>query len=82
MILSRVILVLGWVFHTINDERLAHALQGNILIHSTYERNVPTIRTSVAQLGFKFSDLKILLGTHAYGDHQEGDGLVKVLLIS
>jgi metallo-beta-lactamase class B len=51
--------------------------QGNILIDSTYERNVPTIEKSVAQLGFKFSDIKILLGNHAHGDHQEGDALVK-----
>jgi metallo-beta-lactamase class B len=53
--------------------------QGNILINSTYERNVPTIQKSVEQLGFKFSDIKILLGTHAHGDHQEGDALVKQL---
>ncbi len=51
--------------------------QGNILIDSTYERNVPTIEKSVKQLGFKFSDIKILLGNHAHGDHQEGDALVK-----
>ena len=51
--------------------------QGNILINSTYERNVPTIKKSIEQLGFKFSDIKILLGTHAHGDHQEGDALVK-----
>src|SRR6266403_3954851 len=51
--------------------------QGNILIDSTYERNVPTIEKSVTQLGFKFSDTKILLGNHAHGDHQEGDALVK-----
>lgn len=53
--------------------------QGNILIDSTYERNVRTIEKSVAQLGFKFSDIKILLGNHAHGDHQEGDALVKEL---
>jgi len=53
--------------------------QGNILINSTYERNVPTIEKSVGQLGFKFSEVKILLGTHAHGDHQEGDALVKQL---
>src|SRR5215510_8977117 len=51
--------------------------QGNILIDSTYERNVPTIQKSVEQLGFKFSDTKIVLGSHAHGDHQEGDALVK-----
>src|SRR5438874_7943916 len=53
--------------------------QGNILMDSTYERNVPTIEKSVQQLGFKFSDIKILLGNHAHADHQEGDALVKQL---
>src|SRR5439155_8319113 len=53
--------------------------QGHILINSTYERNVLTIQKSVEQLGFKFSDIKILLGSHAHGDHQEGDALVKQL---
>jgi metallo-beta-lactamase class B len=52
---------------------------GHILINSTYERNVRTIARSVEQLGFKFSDVRILLGTHAHGDHQEGDALVKEL---
>jgi metallo-beta-lactamase class B len=52
---------------------------GNILIDSTYERNVPVIRKSIEDLGFKFSDTKILLGSHAHGDHQEGDAMVKEL---
>lgn len=53
--------------------------QGHILINSTYERNVRTIEKSVAQLGFTFTDIRILLGTHAHGDHQEGDALLKEL---
>lgn len=52
---------------------------GNILIDSTYEVNVPVIRKSIEDLGFKFSDTKILLGSHAHGDHQEGDAMVKEL---
>ena len=52
---------------------------GHILINSTYERNVRTIAKSVEQLGFKFTDVRMLLGTHAHGDHQEGDALVKEL---
>jgi len=52
---------------------------GHILINSTYERNVRTIQKSVTQLGFKFEDIRILLATHAHGDHQEGDALVKEL---
>jgi len=51
--------------------------QGNIIINSTYERNLPVILKSVEQLGFKLSDTKILLGSHAHADHQEGDALFK-----
>lgn len=50
---------------------------GHILINTTYERNVRTIEKSVAQLGFRFSDVRVVLGTHAHGDHQEGDALAK-----
>ncbi len=53
--------------------------QGHILVNSTYERNVPIIRKSVEDLGFAFTDIKILIGSHAHGDHQEGDALVKQL---
>ncbi len=52
---------------------------GHILLNSTYERNVRTIERSIAALGFRFADVRILLGTHAHGDHQEGDALVKQL---
>lgn len=50
---------------------------GNVLVNTTYEANVPTIAKSVAQLGFKFSDIKVILGNHAHGDHMEGDALAK-----
>jgi metallo-beta-lactamase class B len=53
--------------------------QGHILLDTTYERNAPVIEKSVTDLGFKFSDIKIVLGNHAHGDHQEGDALVKQL---
>jgi metallo-beta-lactamase class B len=52
---------------------------GNILIDTTYERNVRTIQKSVEQLGFKFSDTKVILGNHAHDDHMEGDALAKEL---
>jgi metallo-beta-lactamase class B len=50
---------------------------GLVLINSSYERNVPVLKASVEQLGFKFADIRIVLGSHAHGDHQEGDALVK-----
>ena len=53
--------------------------EGLILINSDYERTVPVIRSSVERLGFKFTDIKILLGSHAHGDHMQGDAIVKEL---
>jgi metallo-beta-lactamase class B len=53
--------------------------QGNILINSSLEANVPLIRKSVEQLGFRFSDTKILLISHAHYDHCGGSALVKKL---
>jgi len=52
---------------------------GHILINSDFENTVPQIRAAVEKLGFKFTDIKILLGSHAHGDHMEGDALVKEL---
>lgn len=53
--------------------------EGNILLDTTYERNVHTIQKSVETLGFKFTDTKYILGNHAHGDHMEGDALAKEL---
>jgi metallo-beta-lactamase class B len=53
--------------------------QGHILINSSFERTVPIIRANVEKLGFKFSGVKILLNSHAHGDHVEGNALVKEL---
>ncbi|HLQ78783.1 MAG TPA: MBL fold metallo-hydrolase [Terriglobia bacterium] len=49
---------------------------GDILIDSTYEVNVPVIQDSMSKLGLKFSNIKIILGSHAHGDHQEADAMV------
>jgi len=53
--------------------------QGHILINSDLEANVPLIRASVEQLGFKFSDIKILLISHAHWDHNAGSAMIKTL---
>src|SRR6202140_702943 len=53
--------------------------QGNILINSDYEETVPIVRASIEKLGFRYADIKILLGSHAHGDHMEGDAMVKEL---
>jgi metallo-beta-lactamase class B len=53
--------------------------RGHILINSDLEANVPLIRESITQLGFKFSDVKILLISHAHWDHDAGSAKVKEL---
>jgi metallo-beta-lactamase class B len=53
--------------------------QGHILINSDLEANVPLIKASIEQLGFKFSDVKILLISHAHWDHDAGSAMVKAL---
>ncbi len=50
--------------------------QGLILINSDLEANVPLIRQSVEQLGFRFSDIRILLISHAHWDHDAGSALI------
>jgi metallo-beta-lactamase class B len=72
--------VIGNIYY-VGSESLASFLivtpQGNILINSCFEATVPVIRGSVEKLGFKFTDIKIILGSHAHIDHMEGDALAK-----
>jgi metallo-beta-lactamase class B len=52
--------------------------EGHILINSNLEESVPMIQESVEKLGFKFSDVKILLISHAHWDHCAGSaGILK-----
>jgi len=74
--------VIGNVY-SVGSEQLGSFLittpAGHILINSDYEETIPVIRAGVEQLGFKFSDIKILLGSHAHPDHMSGDALFKEL---
>jgi len=58
-------------------EYLIATPQGLILINADWDKNVPLIRASVEKLGFKFSDIKILLISHAHPDHVEGAAAIK-----
>jgi metallo-beta-lactamase class B len=53
--------------------------KGHILINSDMEENVPLIRASVEKLGFKFTDIKILLISHAHWDHDAASDTIKKL---
>jgi metallo-beta-lactamase class B len=58
---------------------LITTLQGHILVNAGLEGSVPGIQESVAKLGFKFSDIKILLISHAHYDHDGGAARIKEL---
>src|ERR1700733_15610307 len=74
--------VIGNVY-SVGSEQLGSFLittpEGHILINSDYEETVPVIQAGVEKLGFKFTDIKILLGSHAHPDHMTGDAMVKEL---
>jgi metallo-beta-lactamase class B len=46
--------------------------QGHILLDSGLEDTVPIIEKGVADLGFRVSDIKILLNSHGHSDHAGG----------
>ncbi|MFZ4765317.1 MAG: subclass B3 metallo-beta-lactamase [Roseimicrobium sp.] len=50
--------------------------EGHILINSSFEESVPLIRASIEKLGFKFTDVKTLLISHAHSDHCAGSAEV------
>ena len=56
---------------------LINTPQGNILINSDFEQDVPMIRASIEKLGFKYNDTKIVLISHAHGDHDQATGLIR-----
>jgi acetyl esterase/lipase len=53
--------------------------EGHILINSGFERTVPLIQKSVESLGFKMTDVKILLASHAHSDHVAGHAALQKL---
>jgi metallo-beta-lactamase class B len=74
--------IIGNLYYVGSDEHCAFLIAtpaGNILINSGYESAVPLIRAAVEKLGFRFTDIKIVLGSHAHADHMQGDALVKEL---
>jgi metallo-beta-lactamase class B len=56
---------------------LINTPQGSILINTDFKQDVPLIKKSIEQLGFAYKDIKIILISHAHGDHDEATGLVR-----
>jgi metallo-beta-lactamase class B len=56
---------------------LIHTTEGNILINSDFRQDLPLIKKSIASLGFRYADTKVVLISHAHGDHDEGVGDIR-----
>lgn len=46
--------------------------QGDVLIDGGYPESAPLIMASIAKLGFRITDVKVLLNSHAHFDHVGG----------
>ena len=51
--------------------------QGNILINSNFDQDLPALKKSIQQVGQKYQDTKILLISHAHGDHDAAIGTIQ-----
>jgi len=72
--------VIGNVYYVGSKDLASYLIvtpQGDILINSSLTSSPELIRKSVEQLGFKFSDVKILLISHAHSDHCGGSSIIK-----
>jgi metallo-beta-lactamase class B len=74
--------VIGNVYYVGSKDLASYLIttsQGNILINSNLTSSVPLIRKNVEALGFHFTDVKILLISHAHWDHAAGSAEIKRL---
>lgn len=53
--------------------------QGHILIDTGFKESVAPVRENIEALGFKIRDVKLMLATHAHGDHVGGFTQMKEL---
>src|SRR6188768_1466506 len=72
--------VLGNIYY-VGTNKIAQFLlttsAGLILIDSGFEASVPQLRQNVETLGFRYSDIKLLLTSHAHIDHVQAHALVR-----
>lgn len=67
--------VIGNVYYVGSKDLATYLIttpEGHILINSGFDRTVPLIQRSVESLGFKMTDVKVLLASHAHSDHVAG----------
>src|SRR5690349_14744491 len=53
--------------------------QGHILLNTNHVQGFPLLKHSVEELGFKFTDIKIILISHAHWDHDGASAAAQAL---
>jgi len=72
--------IIGNLYYVGEDDLTSYLIvtpKGNILINTGFEFSAPEIQARIKMLGFRPSDLKILLVTHAHSDHAAGMATMK-----
>lgn len=74
--------IAGNLYYVGSEDLAAYLIttpRGNILINSNLVSSPPQIKKSVETLGFKLSDVRILLISHGHYDHAAGSATIKRL---
>src|SRR5262249_52137348 len=74
--------VIGNVYYVGSKDLASYLIttpEGHFLINSSFESTVPLIKANVEALGFKMTDIKFLLASHAHSDHVAGHALAREL---
>ena len=73
----RVIGTIHYVGSTNAGAFLISTPEGHILLDTGYPKTEAWVRTSIEQLGFRLTDIKLILNTHAHSDHVGGHAQFK-----
>lgn len=76
---SRLIGNIYWVGHSQVGSFLLTTPEGHILIDTTSTTDWPWVRENIEKLGFKVTDVKILLNSHPHEEHMGGMAKMKEL---
>jgi metallo-beta-lactamase class B len=74
--------IAGNLYYVGSEDLAAYLIttpEGDILINSSLSTSPPQIKENVEALGFHFTDIKILLISHAHSDHDAGSAEIKRL---
>ena len=67
--------IVGNIYYVGSTDLTAYLIvtpKGNILLDSGMKEMVPQVKGNIEKLGFKLSDIKIILNSHAHFDHAGG----------